>query len=96
MENLAEMLAGAGLAAKFAADPAIWETFTQWTLEKGYATEEERLLFSREGMALSSLTLYSVIKEVQDILSASPEGKQLPALRLPYVARTCGVHGNER
>jgi hypothetical protein len=68
VHDLTEMLAGAGLAARYVSDPAMWDGFTQWMLDKGYLAEDERDLFSRESMALSSLTLYSVLTEVQGIL----------------------------
>jgi hypothetical protein len=68
MHDLTEMLAGAGLAARYVSDPVIWDGFTRWMLDKGYLEPHERDLFSRENMALSSLTLYSVLTEVQEVL----------------------------
>jgi hypothetical protein len=61
--DLAEMLAGASLAARFAADPTIWETFTGWLSGKGYLHEGE--ILSRENMLLSSMTLSTIIREIE-------------------------------
>lgn len=65
-----ELLAGAGLAARFVAEPYIWDQFVEWCLDEGLLLPDEPPM-SRELMLRSSLAMKSVIRQIEiQLLSA--------------------------